>query len=103
MIQSSVMPVLVKIQNLKRQYKRRGLTADQNYHVICYDVKHLIVTNGKIDKAYKVEWEDVELVKSEWSNAPADSNNASLAETRLLRQAMSKLGSNISRLRKTPR
>jgi hypothetical protein len=101
MVQSKLMPVLVKILNLKWRYQRWGLRRDLFYHVIGYDIKHLIITSEKADRAYTVKWQDVELVKSEVTVSQTRPATAILTEIQLLRRAMSKLTSAIPHLKRS--
>jgi hypothetical protein len=99
MVQSKLMPVLVKILNLGWRYQRQGLRRDLFYHVIGYDIKYLIITSEKADRAYTVKWRDVELVKSEVTVSQTRPATALLTEIQLLRRAMSKLSSAIPHLK----
>jgi len=100
MVQSTVLPCIVKIKNLGASYKWRGLTSQEYYNVICYDMKHLLLTNAKGDKPYKVRWEDVELIRSEKIDFSRNASN--FLETQSLKQAVNKLGSVITRWQKKP-
>jgi hypothetical protein len=79
----------------------QGLEAGPYYHVIAYDTQRLVITNEKADSPYTVKWEDVELIKSEWTISKSRSDTALLTELRLLRQSMSKLESALNRNKKS--
>ena len=91
MIQSKLMPVLIKVTFLRLRYKWQGLKLNQYYHVIGYDTKYLIITNDKAEKAFTVMWGDIELIKSEVTSAGIQPDVALLNEMQLLRKTMSKL------------
>jgi hypothetical protein len=95
MVQSKLMPVLIKVLNLRLKYKMQGLEINKYYHVIGYDTKQLIVTGEKADRAYTVRWSDVELVKSEMAIASTRPNIALLTEIQLLRRAAGKFSASI--------
>jgi hypothetical protein len=99
MVQSKLMPVQVKILNLRWRYKKQGLRCDLYYHVIGYDTKRMIITSEKADRAYTVKWKDVDLVKSELTVSQTRPATALLLEMQLLRGAMSKLSSAIPKLK----
>jgi hypothetical protein len=75
----------------------QGLELNKYYHVIGYDTKQLIVTGEKADRAYTVKWRDVELVKSEMVIASTRPNTALLTEIQLLRRAMGKFSTSMSK------
>ena len=99
MVQSKLMPVLVKIFRLRMGYSWQGLNSKDFYHVIGYDMRRLVITGEKADRAYVVRWEDVELVKSEITLAQSRPDTALLSEIQMLRKSMTKLSAAIPRVK----
>jgi hypothetical protein len=99
MVQSKLTVVTVKILNLRLGYKRQGLKLGKFYHVICYDMKRLIIAGEEADRAYTVKWADAELVKSEITFARNRPDTALLNEMQLLRRAMGKLSTAVPKLK----
>jgi hypothetical protein len=96
MIQSKLRPIVVRLNKMRFRYAWQEMETGILYTVIAYDMKRLLVTAPKADRAYYMLWKDAELIKSELiasqSNPSLNSN-----DIQALRKTISKVGASIPR------
>ena len=99
MIQSKIKPIVVRLKKMRRRYSVQGMKLNEFYSVIGYDMKNLLVTNQKAEKAYYMLWKDTELYRSEYI---VNQFNPSISggDIQALRRTMKKLTSAIPSITK---
>jgi hypothetical protein len=65
MLNGFIKPIVIKIFRNRLRYRRWGLPLMKPLRVIGYDMRHLLVTDERVVRVYKVLWKDINLVDSE--------------------------------------
>jgi hypothetical protein len=65
MLYGQIKPTVVKLFKTRLRYRLLGVPFMKPLRVIGWDMRHLLVADERVIRAYRVLWEDVQLVESE--------------------------------------